>query len=133
MSSVETAAPPRGLGAAGLELWNAIAGQVAGDGLVLDTRELRVLRDACRTADDVEVIEAALAAGEPMVLGSTGQPRVNPLFDESRKGRALIATLLKHISLDDPVEAPRRGAQSSTSARAAGLTRRYGSAFGPGA
>lgn len=127
-AKVRKAPSPAGLGTTGRKLWDDIARQVAGDGLELDTIERRVLRDACFTADDLAVIEAALEDASVVVEGSTGQPRVNPLFDEARKARALIATLLRQLDLDDP-EAVGRGRGSrttSTAARAAASVRWHG-------
>lgn len=121
---VRKAPPPAGLGKAGRRLWNDVARQVAGDGLVLDQRERRILRDAARTADDLERIEAALESAPVMVAGSTGQPVPNRLWDEARKSRSLIAALLRQLDLDDRDARTGRGsATTSTSARAAAFVR----------
>jgi hypothetical protein len=111
-----------------------VAGQVAADGLVLDQVEQRILRDACCTADDLAAIEAALETAAVMVKGSMGQPVVNQLYAEARKARALIATLLGRLRLDDPEAAGkgRGSATTSTSARAAAQVRWLGTDAGPG-
>ncbi|MDJ0413817.1 hypothetical protein [Rhodococcus opacus] len=127
---VKKTRPPANLGAAGKVLWNSITGQVAEDGLILDVRELRLLRDAAHSADDLARLEAELDAADLMVRGSQGQPVVNGLFAEVRACRGQIAALLKQISLDDPAEvgAGRGGRTSSTQARSAALIRHHGQA-----
>lgn len=134
VSGPRPARTPPGLGDAGRRLWRSVAADVAASGLELDARELRVLRDAARTADDLELIEEALAGAPAVVVGSTGQPRPQPLLEEARKARALIATLLRVLDLDDPAEAGHRGgvARSSTAARAAVMVRHHGNAHGLG-
>jgi hypothetical protein len=120
------------LGAAGKSLWRAITGQWAGDGLVPDQREVRLLADACAEADVLAQLQAELAAaaaGELTVKGSTGQPVVHPLVDQCRRSRALIASLLSKLGFDDPASMPRsgRGARTtSTQARAAAQVRHGG-------
>lgn len=101
-AAVRKARPPAGLGEAGRAVWNKVAGQVAEDGLVLDARDLRLLREAAVTADELDRLELALAEAPTTVPGSMGQVRVQPLFDEVRKTRALFARLLSQIDLSDP-------------------------------
>ncbi|RZL82360.1 MAG: hypothetical protein EOP32_11960 [Rhodococcus sp. (in: high G+C Gram-positive bacteria)] len=127
---VKKARTPAGLGIAGKALWNSIADQVAEDGLVLDAKELRYLRDAARNADDLALIEAELEGAPLMVKGSQGQPVVNGLFAEARALRGQIAALLKQVSLEDPAEvgAGRGARTSSTQARTAALIRHHGQA-----
>jgi hypothetical protein len=120
--------PPSRLGAAGRELWSAIVAQVADDGLVLDARELRWLRDACAQADALARIEAAFDGAPLEVVGSTGQPRANPLIAEATRSRSTIAALLARLHLDDPAfDGTGRGSRTtSTSARRAALVRHHG-------
>lgn len=132
MAAVKPAKAPAGLGKAGLELWRSIADQVAADGLLLDARDLRILRDAARTADDLATIEKELTDAPTIVLGSTGQMRPQPLLDEARKNRALIATLLRHMSLTDEAVRARPGVKAGSSARGAALAGRYGNVSGIG-
>lgn len=125
-------APPAGLGRAGKALWNGIATQVAGDGLMLDARDLRLLRDAAMTADDLDVIEKALIKAPALVAGSTGQLRAQPLLDEARKARSLIATLLRQVNLSDESERRAPGVKAGSQARASALVGRYGNVSGLG-
>lgn len=63
--------------------------------------EVLLLEKACRTADDVARLEAALE-GEPLtVSGSTGQPRAHPLLIELRGMRTLLAQLLRQLHLPE--------------------------------
>ena len=104
-------APP-GPGKSGATLWRSI---VAGYELRPD--ELRLLADACRTADLVDSMQTTLTADSLMTTGSMGQDRPHPLLTEVRGHRALLATLLKQLQLpDDPVRAA--GGPSATTIRA---------------
>lgn len=125
MTTTRKSPAPAGLNAAGKRLWDDITRQVADDGLELDASEKRVLADACRTADDAERLTSALEKAPVEVVGSTGQPMPNKLFDEVRKSRSLVASLLRQLDLQ-PAEDARsgRGSQTtSTSARAAAAVR----------
>lgn len=125
MTTTRKSPAPAGLNAAGKRLWDDITRQVADDGLELDASEKRVLADACRTADDAARLSSALETAPVEVVGSTGQPMPNKLFDEVRKSRSLIASLLKQLDLD-PSEHRGTGSGSrttSTSARAAAQVR----------
>lgn len=123
--------PPRGLGDAGKALWKAIQEQIVADGLVLDARESRWLRDACAEADQLARIESALADAPLEVRGSQGQPVPNGLLGEATRCRTTIAGLLARIGLDDPATAAKPGrpvgAAASLAARRAALTRHHGS------
>lgn len=130
--TAKKARPPAGLGKAGRALWNDIATQVADDGLILDARDLRLLRDAAKTADDLASIEAALEDAPATVAGSMGQSRAQPLLDEARKARALIANLLKQINLTDEAERRAPGVKTASQARANALSGQYGSVYGLG-
>lgn len=125
---------PKGLGPAGRALWREIAAQVAADGLQLDARERRLLRDACAEADALEAVEAALDGARLMVRGSQGQDVAHPLLGEARRSRATIAQLLGRIGLEDPgVGDTGRGSRTtSTAARAAALHRHHGAGSGVG-
>ena|SRR5690625_907565 len=100
--AVKAAPSPRDLGENGRKLWRKLAQQVANDGLIMDERELFLLHTACREADQLAAVEAALV-GEPLtVRGSQGQLVAHPLLGEARRSRAQIASLLKAIALEDP-------------------------------
>jgi phage terminase small subunit len=126
---------PSNLRESGAKLWRSIVAQVSADDLVLDARELRWLHDACREADQLALLEAALEEAPLMVLGSQRQPVANPMISEARRCRSLIASLLRRLSLDDPDADKGKGRGSrttSTSARGAAFSRHYGNAGGTG-
>lgn len=134
-SGIPVAAAPAGLGKAGRALWRDIARQIADDGLVLDARELRWLRDACFEADQLAVLEAELAGAALVVKGSQNQPVAHPLIGEARRCRVTIAGLLARIGLEDPnasVGSGRGSRTTSESARAAAMTRHHRSRSGLG-
>jgi hypothetical protein len=63
---------PEGLGDAGRNLWYSIIGAVAA-GNELDERELHSLERACRCADEIALLEAAVDRDGVTVEGSRGQ------------------------------------------------------------
>jgi hypothetical protein len=92
---------PSGLQAAGRRLWREVVAVYE-----LRPDELLLLEKACRTADDAARLDAAVREAPLTVTGSTGQTRHNPLLNESRQTRALLASLLKQLALpDEPAEA----------------------------
>lgn len=122
------------LGRAGRALWRSLAAQVAADDMILDARELAVLRQACATADDLARIESELAVVDRLVVkGSQGQPVSHPMLAEARACRAQIAALLARLDLDPPAEeaAPKvKGAPRSVQARRAANARWQGRGYG---
>jgi phage terminase small subunit len=94
MTDDKVPAAPRGLQARGRRLWREVLADHE-----LRPDELTVLAAACRTADEVTTLEAALVGAEVMVEGSTGQQRPNPLFRETREHRKALAALLKQLGL----------------------------------
>jgi P27 family predicted phage terminase small subunit len=133
--STKAARTPKNLDPEGSALWRAIALQVAGDGLQLDQRELKLLESACREQDMLARIEAVLSTAPLVVLGAQNQMVAHPLIGEARRSRAQIASLLKAIGLDDPDAGSGSGRGSrttSTSARGAAFSRHYGNVGGTG-
>lgn len=130
MTNTNPVRPPRGLDAAGRDLWRSIARQIHDDGLELDARETALLTEACREADVLARIEEALKGAPVVVDGAKGQPAANPLIGEARRSRQTIQTLLRGITLEDPLaDAAGRGSGSRTTswqARAAATSRHRG-------
>ena len=92
--------PPTGLSAAGRALWLAVVGE-----FVLTPAELESLRQACRTADEVDRLERAVRKlPELTVRGSTGQPRAHPLLAEVRSHRLLLERLCGSLNLPDETQ-----------------------------
>lgn len=114
----DTPKPPAGLGNAGRALWRQIA-RALPDGWELDEREEAILRLAARQADDLSRLETAISKDGAMVLGSAGQPVVNPAITEARQGRLAIGRLLGTLALPDgeaekgTTAAGRRGQQAA--------------------
>lgn len=100
---------PTGLEAAGKRLWKQIDGGLP-RGWELDDREQALLHAACRQADDLERLEAAIRSEGTMASGSRGQPIVNPAVVEARQARAQLARLLGDLSLPDEAAEPRTAA-----------------------
>ena len=80
-------AAPEGLGVPGRALWAGIVADLA-EGWELDARELEgCFGRACRCADELAALEAAVDADGAMVVGSAGQARVHPAMAEARQLR----------------------------------------------
>lgn len=85
---------PGDLRAAGAQMWDDVT-----EDFTLGPDEVRALREACRTVDELDELRAALS-GQPMtVQGSQGQPVANPLLAEVRRHRETLAKLLDALSL----------------------------------
>jgi hypothetical protein len=93
------------LGTAGRTLWKAVLGGLA-DGWQLDERELELLGLACRQADDLSLLEAAIKREGVTSIGSTGQRTVHAAVPEARQARVTISRLLGQIELPDADEKP---------------------------
>lgn len=76
---------PKGLGPAGRALWRAVTGDYE-----LEQHELVLLEQACRTADMVAALAAAVDDG-PL---TTGEGRIRPEVVEARQQRIVLARLL---------------------------------------
>jgi hypothetical protein len=97
----EPSKAPTGLRAPGKALWAAVASKY-----VLTAGELEVLRQAVRTADEVDRLEKAVRALPDLIItGSTGQPRAHPLLSEVRSHRQLLERLCGSLNLPDDNQA----------------------------
>lgn len=115
----ESPRAPAGLGKAGKKLWRDMV-------KLLDLRpdELASLAQAASTVDELERLQAALANAPLTVSGSKGQPRPNPLLDEVRRHREVLARLLARIEVpDDDAEAEQD--RKASSHRQASALRRW--------
>ena len=93
--------PPAGLGEQGLSLWESITGEFD---FSQEPGKLAILERACKTADQIAVLEEAIVGAELVVKGSTGQPVVNPMIAEARQQSGLLNTLVKSLGLPDSDE-----------------------------
>lgn len=108
------------VGRAGKALQKAVQAGLP-DGWELDEREVEMLDLAARQADDLERLEKAIAKTGAMVIGSTGQPVVNPAIPEARQARLAISRLLGVLQLPDADDSLRSA--SSERARKAARVR----------
>ncbi|MFH9941329.1 hypothetical protein ACH4OT_18660 [Streptomyces murinus] len=115
--------PPAGLGEQAAQLWRDIV-----DAQELRSDELRVLEDACREVDLIERMHAELHAAPLVVRGSMGQDVANPLVQELRQHRALVARLLASLKLQDDDQEERDALARQQQARRAAGVRWRGSA-----
>ncbi len=114
--------PPRRLSAAGQGLWADVLGDLQ-EGWELDARELHVLGRACRCADELAELEAAVDRDGVTVKGSRGQSVVNPALSEARQLRLTQLRLLGAIEMVDPQAALRSATPAQAQARKAAGTR----------
>jgi hypothetical protein len=94
MAGRRTPAAPKGLGARGRGFWREIQTTYE-----LDPGETALLAEACRTADELQRVEQALATAPLLTAGSTGQDRAHPLLEEARRHRATLLRLLQALQL----------------------------------
>jgi hypothetical protein len=101
--------PPRGLRAAGRELWRSTMA-----GYELSAHERGLLLQACRTADALDGLQNVVDADGPMDESPQGR-RVHPALAELRQQRMAFARLVAALGLPTGVtgEQPqrRRGAR----------------------
>ncbi len=100
--------PPPGLGTSGRRLWRSVV-----DSYTMAEHELTLLREACRTADAVDLLQAQLDRDGVMSESSQGV-RVHPALAELRQQRITLARLLAALQVpaeqgdqSRPVRAPR--------------------------
>jgi hypothetical protein len=108
--------PPDDLETRGKALWCSVVGKY-----VLDPAETALLHELCRTADELDVLTAAMVDQPPVVVGSQGQPRANPLLAEIRQHRRLAESLAVALAL--PVDGESIGRRRSTNAKIAANAR----------
>lgn len=85
---------PPDLGLAGRDLWDSVAGPFE-----LAAHERVLLGSAARHADLIAELEDVLAADGLVVLGSTGQPRLNGAVTELRQARLALSRLVADLAL----------------------------------
>jgi len=96
-----TARMPRGLGYQGQKLWREV---IAEYDLDSEPAKLRILFDACKTADAVDELDKAAAKSPLTVRGSAGQEVIHPARSEARFTRGLLAQLLARLNFAPPEE-----------------------------
>jgi hypothetical protein len=84
---------------------------------------MRVLEDACREVDLIERLHDGMRDASLVVTGSQGQPVANPIVQELRQHRALVARLLGLLKLPDDQREERDASARSQKARKAAFAR----------
>lgn len=108
----------RALDARGRALWRSVVDGVP-EGWEFDDREQALLELAARQSDDLARLEAAIKAAGTFVMGSAGQPVLNPALGEARQARLAIGRLLGQLELPDGEEEKPRSAAGKRGQRAA--------------
>lgn len=85
--------PPAGLRTSGRALWSAVLNDYE-----LDEHEAVILREACRTADSIDALQAVLDAEGVMSESSQGA-RTHPALTELRQQRVTFARLLTALRI----------------------------------
>lgn len=85
--------PPPGLGTTGRALWRAVVTDYD-----LDRHELTILREACRTADSLDGLQAILDR-EGLTSESSQGTRAHPALVELRQQRVTFARLLTALRI----------------------------------
>lgn len=122
MTKSQKPRPPRGLGPAGRSLWRAVL-----DDFELSQLELAELGHLCRSADELDRMEAELAAGALLQVGARGAVFANPLIAEARRHRESLSKLLGSLLADD---AAASSALTSSAARRMALRKHHGTPAG---
>jgi hypothetical protein len=104
--------PPKDLRDNGITLWRKVLGEYQ-----LNAAEESMLHQLCATMDEIADLKAALAASKPIVKGSKGQMRANPLLPTLVAHRKLADQLVTALAL--PVEGEVIGRRRSAQAKAA--------------
>ena len=106
---------PADLGVVGRKLWREMTAQFE-----FHSAELALLHQLAATTDEISSLKAALTETKPVVKGSRGQPRANPLLAELRNHRKLADQLTVALALPTEGEAVgrRRRAQAKQAADA---------------
>ncbi|NYJ06591.1 hypothetical protein [Petropleomorpha daqingensis] len=86
--------PPKELAARGRALWRSVLTKYE-----LEEHELALLMQACRTADRLDDIAAALV-GQPLTVDNfRGDPVAHPLLNEQRQQSMTLARLLASLRI----------------------------------
>jgi hypothetical protein len=81
--------PPEGAGPAGRRLWSAVLGEYE-----LTEHEMTLLRQAVRSADLCDVLQAVVDEEGPLITTRLGEVRAHPAVVELRQQRITLARLV---------------------------------------
>ena len=108
--------PPTGAGKAGTALWRAVLAEYE-----LEEHELLLLREAVRTVDTLDSLEALVQTGGAVVSSPQGD-KAHPALVEARQQRIALARLLAALRLP----AGEEGAEDRRPQRRMGVRGVYG-------
>lgn len=86
---------PRGLETEGQKLWRGVIEEFD---LSAEPHKLRILFDACKTADVIKRLDDAAVKQSLTVRGSMGQEVINPLIAQAQTARGQLAQLLGRLN-----------------------------------
>lgn len=89
---------PRGLGAPGRKLWDAVTTAYS-----LEADDLALLEEACRVRDTIGALRAEVAKTGLITPSSQGS-RANPALVEARQQALLLSRLLKALGLPSDLD-----------------------------
>lgn len=98
MSRIPT--KPPGLGARASKLWRGLHAEYE-----FSAQENALFVEVCRCVDRLDALDEAIRDTGPMVVGSSGQPVVNPALTEARGQQAILHRLIAALQLSDDDEA----------------------------
>ncbi|ORA31565.1 P27 family phage terminase small subunit [Mycobacterium aquaticum] len=106
---------PIALEEAGKRLWRSLTREFE-----FNSAELALLHQLCATIDEIAALKTVLTTTKPVVKGSRGQPRPNPLLAEIRAHRKSADQLVCALGLpvDGETVGRRRSAQAKQAADA---------------
>ena len=87
------------LGPAGERIWSS-AVEALPEGMRFGPHELSLLELAAHQADDLALLEAAIASNGAVLTGASGQPVLNAALSEARQARAAIARIIRQLNID---------------------------------
>lgn len=97
MTSKNRRTPP-GLNVSGRRLYRQILSKYE-----FRPDEMVVLENACRVADTIARLDAALVDAPLVTVGVGGQDRIHPILVELRQQRIILASLLRQLQIPDDV------------------------------
>lgn len=83
-----------------------------------DVHEQALLVAAASTLDEIDQMQQALATSGPVIKGSTGQDRVNPLIPALANHRLTLLRVLRQLNIEDESAAAKTPAQRAASEKA---------------
>ncbi|TMC35552.1 MAG: hypothetical protein E6J28_11730 [Chloroflexi bacterium] len=105
-------------GPSGALLWHGYVDQFE-----MDPGELAALRQACQVVDELDRVQSLIRKSAPLVTGSVGQLRENPLYAQAREHRKVLIKLLATIKVPSAAPGALTGNVISLAAREAARAR----------